>query len=199
MVRFITLFLVAALVSCIALAAPALSEVASAQSAGTYVPSPASNYGLLAADVGLGFREVEREDSADGSKFRTRIVAPDAVPYSNIWISLTNISYIDTTVLVFPTGSNDAVTAGYNQALDVWRARLLNVQPTVGWGSEQVYSFATNAYTPDRVEVMGRGIALKHRNALVVMEMVGLAQHTTWDNNARLMRLVEQRIHGAAR
>jgi hypothetical protein len=167
------------------------------QGAYGYIPPPARTYGLQTADIGGGFREVARQDSEDGRIFANRIVSLSSIPIQDFWFSANSIGMIDTTVLILPYGENDQIAATLNRVLDTWRSRGINVQPAVGWGSEQVYSYANAGQIPDGRVIMYRGVALRHRNAVVFMEMLGFAEHSTWDAVSGLMRKVEQRIHGA--
>ena len=98
-----------------------------------------------------------------------------------------------------PYGSNEELAAAYNKVLDELRVKYgANVQPAIGWGSEQVYSYAWANRAPQfGIVLMYRGIALRHRNAWAHVEMVGLEQHATWDSLSRLVRIVEGRIHAA--
>jgi hypothetical protein len=174
-------------------AAPAGSAPAAAYG---YVPAPAKAYGLVPADVGPGFREAAREESEDGRAFGQLLLARDVFDCPNITpptaCSNSGAGEIETLIIILPYGSNDELTAAYNEVLNVWRSRGWNVEPTVGWGSEQVYSFAQAA-----AGVMVRGIALKHRNAIVRLIMTGFDRHATWDNAAGKMRAIEGRIHVA--
>ena len=165
-----------------------------------YVPAPAKAYGLLPSDVGAGFREIVQEATEDGRGFANRIVVPDAVSVQGLWISRPDIWLVDTVVGIQPYGSNDDLGAEYNGMLNTLRGKYgANVQPAVGWGSEQVYSYAWAGRSADgSVVIMYRGVALKHRNAVVLVEMIGLEQHATWDKLSGLVRTIESRIQAAA-
>jgi hypothetical protein len=166
------------------------------QGAYGYVPAPARAYGLTLSDVGEGFREVQRDESEDGRVLTQRLLARDAFACPNITpataCSRSGAGMIDTVILLLPYGTNDELAAEYDKALGGWRSKGWNVEPTVGWGSEQVNSFAQAAGG-----IMVRGIALKHRNALVLMLMTGFEQHATWDAIAKTMRVIESRIWAA--
>jgi hypothetical protein len=183
----------------IVLATPAAPDAPSgaAQGAYGYIPPPARTYGLQMSDFGGGFREVARQDTEDGRGFANRIVSLSSVPVQDFWFSADSIGMIDTAVFILPYGENEQIAATLNKVLDTWRGKGINVQPAVGWGSEQVYSYANAIQVPDGRVVMHRGIALRHRNAVVFMEMLGFAQYSTWDAVSGLMRKVEQRIHAA--
>ena len=164
------------------------------QGAIAYIPPPAASYALKPSDVGPGFREVVHEEPEGGRSFRTRILAPDArVVGDTIYLSNTRVSLVDSLVFVEPYGSNDEVAAIVNDLLGRLANRGFKVEPTQGWGSEQVYSYAAT----DR-GVWFRGIVLKHRNAVAFVEILGVEGVTTWDNVSSLMRIVEKRIWAAA-
>jgi len=167
-----------------------------------YVPGPASAYELRPGDVVGSFLVNAREASEDGRFYHLQVVAPDTrlftsseapdgVPYSP-----TNIALIDVRIFIYPYGSNDDLGSDYDKALGVWRDQGRKIEPAVGWGSEQVFSFFSPAL--DKPRMVDRGIALKHHNAAVIIEMVGLEQFATWDSISHLMQAVESRIHAAA-
>lgn len=176
---------------------PAAPAGSAPQAAYGYIPAPAKAYGLGPADVGPGYRETAREESEDGRTFAQRLLARDAFTCPNVTpafpCSRSGAGEIETLIIILPYGSNDELTGIYNDVLNTWRGRGWNVQPAVGWGSEQVYSFALAAGG-----VMLRGIALKHRNAIVRLTMVGFEEHASWDNAAGKTRAIEARIHAAA-
>jgi hypothetical protein len=166
------------------------------QSAFGYVPAPASAYGLRPPDVTGTFVLAARDESEDGRQFRQLLVATDVFICPEFTpdtaCSRNGVGMIDTLILILPYGSNDDVGIALNRQLDLWRKEGWNVQPAVGWGSEQVYSVAHS-----RSGVTIRGLALRHRNALVLMTMTGHDQHATWDVMSHSMRAVEARIHSA--
>jgi hypothetical protein len=164
-----------------------------------YVPAPAKPYGLLPSDVGGGFREAERFEGEDGRLYVNRIIATDSIPAPNasLWFSPSTVGMIDTSVAILPYGEDEQIAAALNRVLDNWRSSGLKVETTIGWGSEQVYSYAVANDPNDPIRLMYRGIALRHRNAVAFMEILGLQQHASWDNLSRLMRVVESRIHAA--
>src|SRR6185295_7860708 len=103
------------------------------------IPLPASRYAFPASAVGAGFHEVARQEGPDGRAFINRIVAPDAQPVGNVWVSSTNISFVDTRLWVF--ASTEEATAEMERFLATLRTTF-NVEPAVGWGSDQAYSYA---------------------------------------------------------
>ena len=179
----------------IVLSSPAapLAPLGAPRGSWAYVPAPARAYGLRVTDVGPAYREIGREEAEGGRSFSTRIAAANARPVRSFWVSPDAIGTIDTEVLIFPYGSNDELAAAFDQRLDRWQRQGLNVQPAVGWGSEQVYSYSA----PPQLGLMFRGIIFRHRNAVASMEMIGLEQYATWDNLSRLMAVVESRILAA--
>src|SRR5205823_234892 len=63
---------------------------------------------------------------------------PDGIPYSS-----SRIAVVDTQIFILPYGSNEAVSASYDELLSTIRTKPgANVQPATGWGSEPVYSYA---------------------------------------------------------
>jgi hypothetical protein len=159
-----------------------------------YIPPPAAAYGLNLADIGPEFREVVREEVEGGRAFLSMMLATDArVDGDRLLLSNQRVTLVRSMVFIEPYGSNDDVTGFYNTTLDALRGRFqANVEPAVGWGSEQVYSYAW----AERGQYF-RGILLKHRNAVALIETIGLERFATWGHISPLMATVERRIHAA--
>jgi hypothetical protein len=162
-----------------------------------FIPGPASTYLLQPADVPWSFDQVQRRESDDKMVVGQALVAKDAFVCPNVTPDLpcsnSGPGMILTTIFVEPYGSNEVVAAEYEKALSEWRSRGYTVEPAVGWGSERVFSFAQGT-----AGIMFRGIALQHRNVVVVMQMSGSDKHATWDAIALAMRGVEKKLFAAA-
>jgi hypothetical protein len=162
-----------------------------------YVSGPASSYALVPSDIPWSMVQASREESPDKDVLTDLLLARDVYVCPNVRPDLpcsnSGPGMIVTTIFIEPYGSNDAVTAEFDRALAAWRARAYTVEPAVGWGSEQVFSFAQGT-----AGVMLRGIALKHRNVVVVMQMSGSERFASWDAIAQSMRGVEKKVLAAA-
>jgi hypothetical protein len=158
------------------------------------VPRPAGAYAPLPSDAGPEFREGRRAEGPDGGTFANLLVPPDAAQdATGGWGAASGRPIVATYIWVLPPGSDAELAAGYGRVLAELRDRQgFRVEPALGWGSEQVHSYA-------RVSdgLMFRGVALKHRNAVVHMEMSGAEDQATWERLSRLMGAVEGRIHAA--
>ena len=159
-----------------------------------YAPPPASQYAVQLSDLGAGYAEIGRIDQNDGRVLMLAYLAEDARllgdPFGEFLLinSSSRVSLIWSRVFVAEYGQDEEMGRVVEQILQEWR-RQYNVEPTVGWGSEQVYSFTQasgNQYL--------RGILLRHRNVLSTVQTWGFGHLATWDHISGLMRLTEQRI-----
>lgn len=165
-----------------------------------YVPPPARSYVLSPADVGPGFREIGRNEQEGGRFYRVSLLGDGARlegdPFGKftVYLSGERVSLVQSLVWIAPYGDNVQLEAWYNRLLGDLRQKYgAIVEPTQGWGSEQVYSYAWpgNGYWV-------RGIVLRHRNAVAFVETFGLDFLATWDHISSLMRITERRIWDAA-
>ena len=167
-----------------------------------YVPGPARSYALQLSDLESRFREVAHEESEDGRLYFSAMLARDAAVAADgaLLLSSTIYSVLIMQVVIAPYGSNDDLTAAYDEHLDFRRNKEgAIVEPAIGWPeTEKVHSYAWPGRTSNNgVPTMYRGIALKHRNAYAYVEIGGLEQLADWGSVASLARIVESRIIAA--
>ena len=161
-----------------------------------YVPLPAAAYGLRPSDVDGDFREVAHDmNDDDRVHYRTMIAPEGRLDGGRIWLSDRRVTMVASCVYLTPVGSDVLVARFY----DEWRTSLrdrpeVTTEPAIGWGSEQVYSFAAATRGS-----LCRGIYLKHRNAVAWVVTQGWERFTTWEHISNLMAVVERRIHEAIR
>jgi hypothetical protein len=162
-----------------------------------YVPPPARLYALQLADLGPGFHQVASGEQLDGRAYRVAFLADNATltgdPFGeyNATLSPDRVTILWHSVFVANYGEDAALaTVVANQRSEL--AKICKVEPTQGWGSEQVYS-CSNKFGP----VFIRAIVLKHRNVEAELVIAGLEQYATWDHIAGLMAKVERRIWDA--
>jgi hypothetical protein len=167
-----------------------------------YVPPPASQYGLRLDELGPGFRESKREEPEGGRAFSVSYFAQDAKSFFGVPVSDSNVGAVFSDTTVFPYGSEDQVLELYENRLKNLREKQnAHVEPVVGWGSERAMTYTwrvdTRGLGPS--PVWGRGILLKHQNAVADTFILGWEQFTTWDRIAQLAKKVEDRILAASK
>ena len=176
---------------------PYLLQVAIAPppvAARAYAPPPASQYALQLSDLGPGYSEIGRIDEDDGHTLMLAYLAEDARlvgdPFGEFLLlnSSSRVSLIWSRVFLAEYGQDEEMGLATDELLKEWRSEY-NVEPTVGWGSEQVFSFTqagNNQYL--------RGVLLRQRNVLSTVQTWGFGHLATWDHISGLMRRTEQRI-----
>lgn len=159
-----------------------------------YAPPPASQYTLQLADLGPGYSEVARVDENDGHSLMLAFQAEDARlmgdPFGEHFLinSRSRVSLVWSLVFIADYGQDEEVGQLADALLNEWRTDY-NVEPAIGWGSEQVFSFTVAGQGQYL-----RGILLRHRNVLSAVRTRGFGHLATWDHISGLMRLTEQRI-----
>ncbi|MCC7106192.1 MAG: hypothetical protein IT307_13705 [Chloroflexi bacterium] len=163
-----------------------------------YAPGPARNYSLIRPDLPDGYRQEAVDESDDGREYISLLVAEDAVDLGQgVWFTPSRVSAVQHALRVEPYGDNDLTAAFFSLVLERLRTNYgANVQPAVGWGADEVHSYAW-AFDPPDGRIYFRGIAMRHKNVISTLEILGKEQYATWDVLSRLNRIVEARILAA--
>lgn len=150
-----------------------------------YAPGPARNYALRPEEVSRGTETAERNESEDGRLFVVTYLAGDRP------------LVVQSLVIVAPYGENASLEQAVNELLDGLRKDGGIVEPAVGWGSEQVWSYAFPWRLRDGRPAYRRGILMRHKNVVSLVQLLGPQEIANWDTLSKLTALVEARIHAA--
>jgi len=175
-----------------------LDAARTTQPAPGYVPPPARQYGLNAADV-PGFTMIKDQPSARGQSHESWILAPDARrDRVNTILSDTDVSLIITNVTLGDPGSAGAMAERYRDQVE----SLANERDAVATPIEP----QSDAWRSDQVTMITRtdqGLTirrylLRYGTAIARVEGHGKESLTTWDRLKPLARIVEARLEKAA-
>jgi hypothetical protein len=180
-------------------AASALEATLSAPTDDDAIRLLGSEGAVRAVAEGSGTTNQLRQDGLPAGKYYLSVFSPGgaisaADPYVgeyNATLSPDRVTIVWHSVFVANYGEGAALaTVVANQRSEL--AKICKVEPTQGWGSEQVYS-CSNKFGP----VFIRASVRKHRNVEAELVVAGLEQYATWDHIAGLMAKVEGQIWDA--
>jgi hypothetical protein len=164
----------------------------------SYVPPPARQYGLNAADA-PGFTMIKDQTTAQGRSYESWILAPDAKRQRERTIlSNTDVSLVVTNVTLDTPDSAGDMAEKFSQQVESLTnkhgAVATPIEPqSDGWRSDQITMVT---WTDQDLTV--RGYVLRYGTAIVRVEGHGKEPLTTWDRVKSLARIVEGRLQRAA-